>query len=63
MLFSDLAFRLGEKNSVLPEDTELPLSIQMTNLRTVLRYVEQTCQIYLLYLSSNCMAAVFEKLS
>lgn len=58
----------GKKTSMLPEDTELPLSIQTINVRTVLTYVEKTCQIYLLYLSSNCfqlcsMAAVSWKLS
>lgn len=53
---------------MLLKDTELPLSSQTINIRTVLTYVEKTCQIYLLNLSSNCfqlcsMAAVSGQLS
>lgn len=67
-LLSELVFLLGKKNPMLLKDTELPLSSQTTNITTGLTYVEKTCQIYLLYLSSNCfqlcsMAAVCGELS
>lgn len=61
-------FSTWGKKSMFLKDTELPLSSQKINIRTDLTYVEKTCQIYLLYLSSNCFqlcsrAAVSGKLS
>lgn len=61
-------FPLRGKKSMLLKDTEFPFSSKTINIRTDLTCVEKTCQIYLLYLSSNCfqlcsMAAVSGKLS